>query len=180
MATKEAAFRKLARTAGRVLLFAWEGLEAMAVANNPRTMTVSLHRVAASALLPAETKAWIKSPDDETAMLYSFVAAFRQQKLAVHSGRDGSDEGYFGGWGDEGVADAGSPRCGGAGSGGSTTTPSPRRQRRCSWTSTPTTRTSSERHGRRSPSRRSGRWWRSCLRQRPDQSTRRLSVGRAA
>ena len=51
-------------------------------------------------------------------MLYSFVAAFQQKKLAVHSGKDGAEEGYFGGWGDEGLPGAGSPRRGGVALGG--------------------------------------------------------------
>ena len=101
VSTKEAAFKKLARTAGRMLLFAWEGLEATAVVNNPRTMTASLHRVAGSGTLPQETKTWLKSPDDETAMLYSFAAAFHQQKLMAASSREPGDEGYFGGWDEE-------------------------------------------------------------------------------
>ena len=81
-ARKKGDFRKLARFAARLHLFAFQGLEALSAFNHPRTMAQGVRAVGAECNLPRDTKAWLKNPEDQDAMVWSFVAIFHEQKLS--------------------------------------------------------------------------------------------------
>ena len=109
---KEAIFRKMLRFATRLQLFAFEGLEAVTALNNPKVvMAVGVQRVGAEFNLSGPTKAWLKKPDDQEALLYSLAASFHQQKLEGTRKRAAStafeeDEPVEPHWGKAGLATA--------------------------------------------------------------------------
>ena len=78
---KEAIFRRLVRFASRLYLFAFEGLEATTALNNPKVMAAGVRTVGAEYNLPAPCRQWLKTPEDAEALVWSFVAAFQQQKI---------------------------------------------------------------------------------------------------
>ena len=111
---KEVYFKKLARFSARLYLFAFEGLEAITALNNPKVMAAGVHHIGADYNLPGPSKTWLKKPADQEAMLWSFAAAFHQQKLEDVKKRSGAsafddweetapdpwDAGQKGGYGD--------------------------------------------------------------------------------
>ena len=99
---KELCFKKLARFAARLYLFAFEGLEAITAINHPRVMAAGVQRVGTEYNLPSSSRTWLKKPDDQEAMLWSFVSAFHQQK--VDSGKKRAASSLFEDW-DEPVED---------------------------------------------------------------------------
>ena len=78
---KEVLFRRLARFASRLYLFAFEGLEALAALNNPKVMAAGIRAVGTHYNLPPSCREWLKTPEDPDALVWAFVAAFQQQKL---------------------------------------------------------------------------------------------------